>query len=48
MAADDSLCGLKDISKIEPLAFISYVSVLLSIDKLDGCNYDTWASDIKL
>jgi len=28
--------------------YINYVNVLLSIDKLDGTNYDTWASDIKL
>jgi len=26
----------------------NYVNVHLSIDKLDGTNYDTWASDIRL
>jgi len=26
----------------------NYVNVHLSIDKLDGTNYDTWASNIKL
>jgi len=26
----------------------NYVNVHLSINKLDGINYDTWASDIKL
>ena len=28
--------------------YTNYVNVHLSIDKLDGTNYDTWASDIKL
>ena len=28
--------------------YINYVNVHLSIDKYDGTNYDTWASDIKL
>jgi len=28
--------------------YTNYVNVHLSIDKLDGKNYDTWASDIRL
>nr|KYP72342.1 Retrovirus-related Pol polyprotein from transposon TNT 1-94 [Cajanus cajan] len=32
----------------ESSIFTNYVNVPLSIDKLDGTNYDTWASDIKL
>jgi len=28
--------------------YTNYVNVHLSIDKLDGTNYDTWASDITL
>ena len=28
--------------------YTNYVNVHLSIDKLDGTNYDTWASNIKL
>ena len=28
--------------------YTNYVNVHLSFDKLDGTNYDTWASDIKL
>jgi len=28
--------------------YTNYVNVHLSIEKLDGTNYDTWASDIKL
>ena len=31
-----------------PSIYTNYVNVHLSIDKLDGTNYDTWASDIKL
>lgn len=32
----------------DPSIYINYVNVKLSIDKLDRCNYDTWASNIKL
>jgi len=32
----------------DPSIYTNYVNVHLSIDKLDGTNYDTWASDIKL
>ena len=32
----------------EPSVYTNYVNVHLSIDKLDGTNYATWASDIKL
>ena len=28
--------------------YTNYINVHLSIDKLDGTNYDTWASNIKL
>jgi len=28
--------------------YTNYTNVHLSIDKLDGTNYDTWVSDIKL
>ena len=28
--------------------YTNYVIIHLSIDKMDGTNYDTWASDIKL
>jgi len=28
--------------------YINYVNVHIFIDKLDGTNYDTWASNIKL
>ena len=31
-----------------PEHYTNYVNVHLSIDKLDGKNYDTWASDIRL
>jgi len=31
-----------------PSIYTNYVNVHLSIYKLDGTNYDTWASDIKL
>jgi len=31
-----------------PSIYTNYVNVHLSIDKLDGTNYDTWALDIKL
>ena len=31
-----------------PSVYTNYVNVHLSIDKLDGTNYATWASDIKL
>jgi len=31
-----------------PSIYTNYVNVHLSIDKLDGTNYDTWAFDIKL
>ena len=32
----------------DPFIYTNYVNVHLSIDKLDGTNYETWASDIKL
>ena len=32
----------------DPSIYTNYVNVHFSIDKLDGTNYDTWASDIKL
>jgi len=32
----------------DPSIYTNYVNVHLSIEKLDGTNYDTWASDIKL
>ena len=32
----------------DPSIYTNYVNVHISIDKLDGTNYDTWASDIKL
>jgi len=28
--------------------YTNYVNVHLSVDKLDGTNYDTWTSDIRL
>jgi len=31
-----------------PNHYTNYISVHLSISKLDGTNYDTWASDIRL
>ena len=31
-----------------PSIYTNYVNVHLSIDKLDGTNYDTWLSNIKL
>jgi len=31
-----------------PSIYSNYVNVHLSIDKLDGTNYDTWTSNIKL
>jgi len=33
---------------LDPSIDTNYVNVHLSIVKLDGTNYDTWASDIKL
>ena len=33
---------------VDPSIYINYVNVHLSIDKLDGTNYDTWTSNIKL
>ncbi|XP_052737011.1 uncharacterized protein LOC128197982 [Vigna angularis] len=35
-------------SSSDPSIYTNYVNVHLSIDKLDGTNYATWASDIKL
>ena len=35
-------------SKSDAVVFTNYVTAPLSIDKLDGSNYDSWASDIKL
>ena len=32
----------------KPSVYTNYINVHLSIDKLDGINYATWASDIKL
>jgi len=32
----------------DPSIYTNYVNVHLSIEKLDGTNYDTWVSDIKL
>jgi len=32
----------------DPSIYTNYVNVHLSIDKLDGTNYDIWASYIKL
>ena len=32
----------------DPSVYTNYINVHLSIDKLDGTNYDTWAPDIKL
>jgi len=32
----------------DPSIYTNYANIHLSIDKLDGTNYDTWASDIKL
>jgi len=32
----------------DPSIYTNYVNIHLSIDKLDGTNYDTCASDIKL
>ena len=48
MADPGTTSASKDIPKAKPSVFTNYVSAPLSIDKLDGSNYDTWASDIKL
>jgi len=32
----------------DPYIYTNYVNVHLFIDKLDGTNYDTWTSNIKL
>ena len=48
MATDFSTISSKDLPKADTFTFTSYVSVPLSTDKLDGSNYDFWASDIKL
>ena len=46
MATDSSSTSSKDVPKATAATFTSYVSVPLSIDKLDGSNYDSWASNI--
>ena len=48
MATDSFATNSKDASKADTSTFTSYASVPLSSYKLDGSNYNSWASDIKL
>ena len=48
MATNSSATSSKDVPKTNPPTFTNFVSVLLFTDKLDGSNYDSWTSYIKL